>query len=566
MDEYASLFSRGMKGSANGLPAAGEIINKAEKPCVPWLWLRVLALGLIIFSVTVFSFRSDGNSIDVMTAAVCGALAFNLAVLVFFYELYPKRDLSLLFLIFTVLAGGAVSCALISVGYEAVDSVIPAYDYWISLLWTGFWEELAKGAVAIAAILLLRKKNPFYCFLIGFAVGTGYSYFEDLGYILSYTRGGGTLWLVLMTVGRGLSCACSHAPWTGIICWAFARFKKPFINFRFWAVVLTSMVLHYFADIPFYVEELEFLRGLNFGWLIEFVVVASIWTVTYFMLKSSLKELSSNISAGQMQLSMQEIPAPALSKSQKLKHASNVTALLCALALAVINMAGCAAVTGFVTDFTPYPDGDFIGLIQCGLELKSDWSRPYNPEQEDFSYHVSEGAKTRAVQKDIEGEYEYYYYYYFYEDGDSLDYIAVKTDSGVYYSQKLVVYESYIFRPNSRPVYYEDIFFEDVSDDEEQPPEDEPAEPEQPEEPDGGETEEPAPQKIISYYVVKQDFYYSLISDYHYDIDKGFLVESGTIFEDLALAISLGASFAVISVGGITAVLILRKKAVKNSD
>ena len=563
LDEYACIFSRGMSGSSNGLPRAGALPQRVERVTVPWLWLRVLAFGLIAFSFMVLAFRLGGGATDLMAAALYGALPFNLAVLVFFYELYPKRDLSLLFLIFVLLAGGGASCVLVSLGYAAVDPYPFMDNEWTSLVFTAVWEEFAKAVAAIGVILHLKNKNPLWCFLIGFAVGTGYSYLEDLGYIYAYSRGGNTLWVVLMSVGRGLSCACSHAPWTGIICWAFAYFKNPFSNFRFWLVSLVSVVLHYFADVPFFIEELMFLKGLNFGWLIEIVVVGAIWAAVYFIIKKSFKSLGCGIFRGQLQINAASATRlPALSRQKKFAHAANVTALCCALALSVINMAGCCAVKGTVTQYSDLSDEDFIALIQNGLPLKADWSRPYDEEQGDFSNYVYNGQKLRAVQRETEGDYDYFYYYTFSEDSEpALGYIAVMTENEVYYCNRIVVYRDYIFHPSSRPVFYDDIIFDrpEDGDNPEQP--DVPSVPEEPEEPE--EPSEPEkPQKMISYFGVSENSVYG--AHFYYSLEQGFRIVSGETFEGLAVAVSLGAAFVAVSAGGIAAVAILKNKEKKN--
>ena len=138
--EYGEIFLRGTAEKDGGVPS------------VPWLYLRVLALGIIIFSVSVLAYRLTHSSIDLLTAILYGAIPFNAAVLVFFYELYPERDLNIFLLIFVAFAGGAVACAGITLGYQYIYDDPFMQNPWVSLLWTGFWEELIKGAVAVSAV------------------------------------------------------------------------------------------------------------------------------------------------------------------------------------------------------------------------------------------------------------------------------------------------------------------------------------------------------------------------------------------------------------------------------
>ncbi len=193
-EEYAEVFTRGL-----GANCSEEVARK-----LPWLYIRVFALNLVLFAITAITFRVARYSADYLTAILFGGLLFNIPLCILFFELYPKRDLSLLKLFAVLVIGGVVSTILITLGYEFIYSTDSEPNAWISTLWVGFWEEFIKGAVAIAAIALLKRKDPLLCFLIGFAVGTGYSFTEDLGYIYSLSRSDGVSWLVLTSVGRGL--------------------------------------------------------------------------------------------------------------------------------------------------------------------------------------------------------------------------------------------------------------------------------------------------------------------------------------------------------------------------
>ncbi|MDE6586482.1 MAG: PrsW family intramembrane metalloprotease [Clostridia bacterium] len=539
--EYSAVFLRGLKANENPLS------DKTPRSRVPWLYLRVLAFGFILFAIVLTAFRLCYGATDFMSTIFYGALFFNVATLVFFYELYPESDLSLLLLLLTVLVGGAISNFIISLGYEFIYSDPFMSRPWISLIWTAFSEEFAKGAVAITAVVLLKNKNPFYCFLIGFAVGTGYSYLEDIGYIYNYAGGRHYEWAVLMSIGRGLSCAFSHAPWTGLICWAFAKFKKPFINFRFYAVVLACMVLHYFADIPFFAKGFEFLKGLNFGWLIEAAVVGSIIALQYFALRNPDK--------GERQTPI-PVPQTSLTGGQKFNHAANVTALLCAVAVSAAALVGCALDIGEKYGYDElYGEESFIALVQAGSVIKADWEREYDETAENYIQIIKDGKQVRAVQKEVEEEREYYYYYETVESGEMvLTNIAAKVDGKVYYCEKLLIYEDYYMRLYGYPNRV-DYIPDDPPEEPVEPIEpEEPVEPVEPEEP----VEPPKLLKTVIYYPV-DDFSYS------YDIEKGcFLIrQTEPVFHGLTAVIVIPSLIGAISVGGVTATIVLKKKSRK---
>lgn len=430
--DYKEFFTRGA-GKKDEQTAAS----------VPWLWLRALAVGFVLFAAAMLSFRLSRGAVDYVTAIVAGGLCVNIPVLVFFYELYPKRDVSVFLLLFIVLAGGILSVSVTTLGYEYIYSDPFNRTPWVSTLWTGFWEELCKGAVALAAIALLKKKNPFVCFLIGFAVGTGYSLFEDLGYIYAYSGWQKYYWVVLMSLGRGLSCAFSHAPWTGVICWAFAKFKKPFINFRFYLVVFASMVLHYLADVTFFVEELNVLSGITWGWAIDAVVVVSIVLLQFFVLRGERRAVVCAICAGESgERSVIAETVNANARAERLSHAGNLTAVLCAVAVSALSLAGCA-LYNFSTPVYKYFEDDqsFINYAQNGLPLFADLERGYDPEAGNYSYLTENGEIIYAVQKQTENEYDYFYIYAFSEEGAKLESVAVRVYGAICYCSQMIVYE-----------------------------------------------------------------------------------------------------------------------------
>lgn len=409
-EEYAEVFMCGLQ--------SGGAEQSYKK--LPWLYIRIFALNVILFASLVLARRLTGYAASYVTAILFGGLLFNVPLLVFFYELYPKRDFSLLKLFTVLLIGGAVSTVLALFGYEYIYSAPLGESVWISTLWIGFWEELVKGAVAICAILLLKQKNPFVCFLTGFAVGTGFSFLEDMAYIFNLSRSGGTLWLVLTSVGRGLSCVCSHAPWTGIVCWAFAKAKKPFLSPMFYGTCITSMVLHYFADVPFFDDNLNILRGITVGWAIEAVVVGAIFVITFFMLKSSFKDFN-----GESPQAFQ--PAPTLTESLKFSKTANLSAVLCAILISGCALTGCAIDAGETQVYEKFADEKaFVSYVQNGREFNADFGRKYDKNSGNYSQFTVDGEIKCAVQTVEEGDCNYYYIYEIDGERSSLVSIGVK--------------------------------------------------------------------------------------------------------------------------------------------
>ena len=473
-EEYAEVFTRGIvdKEGVNGT--------------YPWLYLRAFVLLFALFALTSLVYRVASYSVIYMTAMIIGGLTFNIPLLILFYEVYPKKDTSLINLLFIVLVGGAVCSAIILLGYEFIYD---GHDNpWISYIWTGFWEELIKMLVAIPAVLLLKKKDPFTCFLIGFAVGSGYSMFEDLGYILSYSQGYTTryTWLVLMTVGRGLSCICSHAPWTAVICWAFAKFKKPFINFRFYGVVFLSMLLHYLADVPFYADEVAFLTGINWGWAIEIFVVAAILAEMFLMLKNSFKEFGI--------VARSECAAI---QSQK----ANVVAVAGVFILSICALLGTALPIRYQNKSVVFDNSQELkAYIQNGnTNIAANWDREYDAEKENYSSFTEDGELKIAAQRETEGELIFYYVYEMTEEKFELKSIGLKREGEpIAYCRRMVIYEDHYFVNYGYPPTYEPItdIIEIEIEDDIQPPEDE-----------TGDVEIvlPVPKEVVSYFPINTE-------------------------------------------------------------
>lgn len=532
-EEYAEVFSRGL-----GANCSEEVARK-----LPWLYIRVFALNLVLFALAAFVFRVASYTADYLTAILFGGLLFNIPLFVFFFELYPKRDLSLLKLVAVLLIGGVISTVIITLGYEFIYSTDNEPNAWISTLWVGFWEELIKGAVAIVAIVLLKKRDPLSCFLIGFAVGTGYSFTEDLGYIYSLSRSDGISWLVLTSVGRGLSCVCSHAPWTAMIGWAYAKFRKPFINFRFYGVAVSMMALHYFADVPFFDDNLNVLKGVTVGWAIEAAVVAAIFLAVFFVLKGCFKSLY----AEEKPELPQYVP---LTKRAKLSQAANITAVLCASLLSVIAFAGCCIKVGnrLVYDKI-YSDGEFVSYVQKNLPFNYNLKREYDEAGDNYSQFVSEGNLLGATQKVVDEEtgYEYFYVYTFdnKEKAPVLQSVGVKYEGELFYLRQIVVFEDYYYTYYGYPTDYPPVSFDDENDDggEEGGEEEEPA-------------EEPKPVKVVSFFNIEgANCAYSLE-------ERCFEINNGkTEFVGLAAIIALSALAGATLIGGSAAFITLKIKA-----
>lgn len=538
-EEYGNVFSAEKEGDLRKFP---------------WLYIRAFAVLFMLFALSVLTYRITRYSVAFITSVVFGGVMVNIPLMLFFYELFPRKEIKFLTLFCIVVICGVVVSAVTLFGYEFIYG--GHANPWISYLWTGFWEELVKGVCAVSVIVILKKKDPLTCFLIGFAVGTGYSLFEDLGYIYSYSRSGSSGigssgWLVLMSVGRGFSCVFSHASWTGVICWAYAKFKKPLLNWRFYGVTLGSMVLHYLADVPFFADEVAFLKGFNWGWAIEAFVVIAIAAELYLMLSNSIKECGEKFFIYEKKLEAYE----------KLSQAGNITAVVCALVLSVSTLAGCAVQTGYVNKQVYFSsDGEFVSFMHNNMQLDTNLQREYDEEKENYSAFYEDGMLLSAAQKEnIDGR-DYYYIYRFSEDKWELETVGVKIEGRVYYLKRIIIFEDYYFTDYGYPTMYnpvkEELQTEEIED-----------------EPDGGEDNEetpeeetpviPQPVNIVSFYSVNEN---ALRYGYSTDLKQFFTYSEEQDFKGLGAVIAFSVISSVSLAVGTAATAILKIKARRNKN
>ena len=263
-DEYTEFFTRGFDGN--------DSVNKVY----PWLYMRMLALCFVLFSAITFFMKFSGNAISFPAMVFLGALLVNLPFITLIYELCPKADISFLKLMLVLVIGGSVSVIISELGYFVFN---PENGYG-SVAWTAFLEEIAKIIPAIAVILLLKKRNsPLTCFALAAAVGAGISIIEDMGYILfnSIEDNISLVSAIFISVTRSVSGIATHTVWVGYVGWIFSKCKKPFLDVRFYAVCLMSMVLHFLWDLTLANGQLWSSLGILFGYV--FCICFTRWVV-----------------------------------------------------------------------------------------------------------------------------------------------------------------------------------------------------------------------------------------------------------------------------------------------
>jgi len=439
LEEYREFFTRGM-GSDDG-----------ENRVYPWIYTRLFLMCFAIFGFVAFIIRLTGNSIAFPTLVVMGAFLITAPFTVLLFELNPKRDLSFLKVAAVLIIGSVIADIIIQLGYFAFDS----NNEWLSVLWTAFLEEFGKAVPAILAILILKKRgNPMACFIIAAAVGAGTSVAEDMGYIL-FSSGSFYIDLtetVTVSILRAVTSVCTHIVWTGFIGWAFGKFKRPLIDFRFWGICIFSMALHFCWDMP----------SLPLGWTLLSLfgcVVAAIWVMEIIIKKERRKVLGGPLleipsvipafapspvaadvgdvyemdaandaeetaaAAAERDFTFQPVPENDYgNRVNGLKvwhiHAANTALAVMLAVLSVLGVASCYLEIGdYYKQKTFYDASDFKAYVQSGYEFDYDAKRKYDEAaaSDNYSEFKREGKLINATQKVADGKNDGIFYYFNYQ-------------------------------------------------------------------------------------------------------------------------------------------------------
>ncbi len=389
-----------------------------EYKTYPFVWLRVLVLELIIFAIVLIVSEFTGYDTFWSYSVLTGGLLINIPVFILVYELYPSRDIGFLKYFIAFFVGGVVAIALSLLTYYAYE---PSNE-WLSALWTGFVEEFFKAVPAILFIIAYRNKNPLFGFLIGAAVGAGVSVIEDMYYI--HNEAGawgfwGNNWqsLIEVSVGRGLSAGCTHTLWTALIGWAFCKFKKPLINFRFYLFAILCIALHFAWDLP-----------LDIWWASELVYIGCAVVDLAFAVVILKKERAAVFGVGNViqaeQLAVEEVAATdtvaVKSSAFGLSHIANIVAAVCLSVIAVFIIGVCYSDWGFTSYQNIYFESipELYDYVQDGLPIDADeiLNREYDESvkfEDNYAYAYENGERVSATQtvKETKGEYEFKYFY-----------------------------------------------------------------------------------------------------------------------------------------------------------
>lgn len=414
--EYAELLTRGIRGKRG--------LNRKY----PWAYCRFFALLFVLLAVFLLIVRFTYNELFTPTIIVLSSCCFNLSFFIFLYELYPKRDLSILGVILALLVGGTAANVVTQILYD----LFPISNAWLSAVATGFFEELPKAAATLAVLIIAKNRSPLAGFLYGAAIGCGFSIVEDMGYIFVNSNELSAVnltTLIEMTFSRGVTAFCTHILWTAAIGWAFNFSKKLLANFVACPMILLSCGLHIAWDLP--------LNPVPRGIVCGGVALVGIAVCAIIVKNERVKVFNSVSSTDASEGEASNVDEDTLQKTdpQYWRHWGHVSLVISAVLMAIIACFYCAVPfrERYGTEIFRSPE-ELVSFMQDGAELnvvdKSYDLSMAESDQVSGEYVVQSVVTTVVIGgEEREATYEYWYY------GTTVKYLyktAIEINFGTY--------------------------------------------------------------------------------------------------------------------------------------
>lgn len=168
-------------GAPGNIPS---IENLPEEGPRPWMFVRVLGLSVAVFLILLYSWYKFHNTNFLPGLIFIGSAAMPISVMILFFELNARRNVSMYLTTKMLFLGGVLSLLLTMVNNIVVNLLGFNMD-WMGMMSAGPVEETAK-LLAVICILANRRRYPYILngLLFGAAVGAGFGLFETAGYAM----------------------------------------------------------------------------------------------------------------------------------------------------------------------------------------------------------------------------------------------------------------------------------------------------------------------------------------------------------------------------------------------
>jgi RsiW-degrading membrane proteinase PrsW (M82 family) len=251
----------------------------------PWAFARTFLFSVVAYFLLVYGFREFQNNLFLPGIIVVGSIAFPLAILVFFFEMNVMRNISWYQIAKLVVFGGIFSLVISLFAFR-----VTGLTTWLGAMAAGIIEESGKLAALLVIVNRTKYRGTLNGLLIGAAVGTGFSVFETMGYVMirGMLENGIEGMFALITRRGWLNVLGDHSLWTGMVGAALWRvrgdqkFRFDMLSDpRFLRVFLVAIALHMINNAPIPLPL--------FG---KYLVIGFVaWVVLLSMVQAGLKEV-----------------------------------------------------------------------------------------------------------------------------------------------------------------------------------------------------------------------------------------------------------------------------------
>ena len=240
-----------MAGTPETTPSPDRMLQEWNKP---WLFVRVIAIGLLFAFLSYFMAAELGHRLGIYLLFSFGALVLPLGILTFYWEISIPRDIPVYRVVFIFLIGGMLSLIL---ALLLPSSDGPAYLAPLT-------EEPAKVIALAVFVYLMDSRYIFSGMLIGAAVGTGFSAFETIYYVMRSSK-------IEVLIMRSLLAVGGHIAWAAIegaaLVWVKGEQKHQFRHFtdiRFLRYFMICVGLHFVWNTDFSLLPLPYVGDVKY--------------------------------------------------------------------------------------------------------------------------------------------------------------------------------------------------------------------------------------------------------------------------------------------------------------
>lgn len=253
---FKNVFKKRTREECETTLTQGMFKNKMNHSVIgieaPWLYMRLFFFMLLCSGIALV-LALIGSP---MPFVIIGGLFSVMPLMMFLFESNFARNMSIVDVGKMFMIGG-----LCSVGITFVTSFIyPSNDVVSSVVLAPLFEEIFKAALVVIFVAKMKPTNMLTGLLIGFSVGAGFSFFENMHYAFNIAIQGalegdifiakaGPIINIIMRTTDDLFMG--HHYWTAIFGGIYVLFKKKadfdvkeLFQWRVMLALLFSMCLH----------------------------------------------------------------------------------------------------------------------------------------------------------------------------------------------------------------------------------------------------------------------------------------------------------------------------------